>query len=159
MEELSYQGIVAGESFFFVYLERIGAFEIQAPKAWGDLFGILNSSNLDKSCMSSMLALSKIDSSKEGDEKFSYQAGFSTLTKIEELPESLLSRTVDSRKYAKFLLKGPYCNLGRAYQVAIEMISENKIEMENDFAMEVYLNTPNQVSEDELLTEIFLPVK
>lgn len=75
----------------------------------------------------------------EGDEE----------VKIKTIPPCTVISTVH---------KGPYTTLPEAYKAIWDYILENKYEM-SGMPLERYLNNPQDVPEDELLTEIQFPIK
>ena len=163
----------------FVYREKIGPFQVNAPKAWQEFWESTSTwFNRDNSTM--MLSANFIDGTKEGDDKYLYRAGVILKTPPECLPEgksscfwnfngdlpcvssSLIGITLgdlDGGKYAKFLLTGPYSQLALAFPTAYTEIGRCDLTTRTAFAFEVYLNTPASVSdESQLLTEIYIPV-
>lgn len=71
----------------------------------------------------------------------------------------------DLRKYelpggsmAKIIHKGPYENCKAAYDKLFAWVQENNKELIGP-TREVYLNDPREVRADEILTEIYAPVK
>lgn len=67
-----------------------------------------------------------------------------TKIKIKILPESTVISTIH---------KGEYTNIGEAYQGLWDYIVENKYEVIG-FPKEIYFNNPQEVSSEQLLTEI-----
>jgi effector-binding domain-containing protein len=54
--------------------------------------------------------------------------------------------------------KGPYEEVGVAYTRLFEYIKNNDLKAAGP-SRSLYLNDPNEVSEEELLTEVQIPVK
>ena len=54
--------------------------------------------------------------------------------------------------------KGSYETIGMAYKTLYEHITKNGLEMTGPM-MDIYLNDPNTVEPEEILTEIQAPVK
>lgn len=69
--------------------------------------------------------------------------------KVKTLPETHVIATIH---------KGDYKNLNETYQGVWNYIVENKYEASGP-PLEIYLNSPEDVSQDELLTEIQFPIK
>jgi effector-binding domain-containing protein len=61
-------------------------------------------------------------------------------------------------KVVSLIHKGPYQEVGQAYEAAFGYISEKGLKMAGP-TRECYLNNPDEVKEDELLTEIQIPVE
>ena len=62
-------------------------------------------------------------------------------------------------KYARFVLTGPYDELGPASARVWELVNERRLKLRPDFAIEHYVNDPMKTPEDKLVTEILVPVK
>jgi len=57
------------------------------------------------------------------------------------------------------VLTGSYANLGAATSRVVERIGELRLERRDDFWIENYLNDPKTTPEDELVTEILVPIR
>lgn len=68
--------------------------------------------------------------------------------------------TIDGGRYACCIHKGAYQNLSETY-VAImgKWLPDSNEELSNHPPLEVYLNSPSETPEDELLTELRIPLK
>ena len=60
-------------------------------------------------------------------------------------------------KYSRFVLTGPYANLGQATGRVMEIIAQTKLPVREDFFIENYVNDPKTTPEDQLMTEILAP--
>jgi effector-binding domain-containing protein len=60
-------------------------------------------------------------------------------------------------QYSKFVLTGPYSNLGPATGRVFEIVSKNNIMLRMDFCIEHYVYDPQTTPEDKLVTEILVP--
>ncbi|WP_165043162.1 GyrI-like domain-containing protein [Dysgonomonas sp. ZJ709] len=68
-------------------------------------------------------------------------------------------QTVDEGLYAVFTLRGSYSGLLDLYfNIYIKWLPISDYKLRKKSAFEKYLNSPDKVSEDELLTEIYVPV-
>ena len=67
-------------------------------------------------------------------------------------------RNLPERKVASLVHKGSYETIGMAYKKLYDYIVKNGLEMAGPM-MDIYLNDPNTVEPDEILTEIQAPVK
>ncbi|MBV9687462.1 MAG: GyrI-like domain-containing protein, partial [Alphaproteobacteria bacterium] len=139
--------IITSQPAILVYLEKIGPFLKTAPLAWREFWSIAKG-QFDRSEIAAMVALSRIDSTKTGDAAFAYQAGVTLKSKPTKIPQGLRSRELHSGKYARFLLTGSYGQLPAAYPQAFSTLKALKLETHDDFCIERYLNTPEEVSED-----------
>lgn len=149
--------IVTLEKAPFVYVEKIGPFMVQAPLAWQEFWSIAGS-EFEKKSIVAMMGLSRIDEAKKGDEAFVYQAGISVKSLPSRLSHGLLKRELPGGKFARFLLTGSYTQLADAYPRAFSILEEMKLGLRDEFCAECYLNSPIDTSEDDLKTEILIPV-
>lgn len=140
-----------------VYVEKTGPFMEKAPLAWQE-FWMIAGPQLDKSLITNMTGLSRIDNTKQGDEAFIYQAGVMVKDKPAALPQGLHYRLLPGARFACFLLTGPYMQLIQAYPAAIEHTLKAGHSLRDDFFMEIYLNTPLDTPEADLKTQIFVPI-
>lgn len=67
-------------------------------------------------------------------------------------------KNLPKRKVASLVHKGSYETIGMAYKNLYEYIMKNGLEMAGSM-MDIYLNDPNTVESDDILTEIQAPVK
>lgn len=71
------------------------------------------------------------------------------MVQLKEMPEM---------EVASLTYRGPYENVGPSWGKIYSWLYRNKYEPSGP-GMEVYLNSPKEVSEDSLLTELRVPVK
>jgi effector-binding domain-containing protein len=140
--------IVQWPETHYVFIEKVGPFMETAPAAWGELHGnvaAIEQNNKIRHYFSLYKTGPKI-----------YRAGVGLSAPPIQLPGGLRYEHLPSGKYSRFVLTGPYTELGpasgRVWQIAAE-----KIEQRNDFAVENYCNDPRTTSEDQLVTEILIP--
>lgn len=88
-----------------------------------------------------------------------YQAAISIPSNSNFEMEGLKRQVLAKGKYAKFLLKGTYDNIWIAFDKAFEVIGNNGLELADSPCIENYLNDPQITPEDDLLTEILIPIK
>lgn len=86
-------------------------------------------------------------------------AAFGT-TRTDLTPEPPLRRmTIAGGRYAVLTHRGPYSDLGLAYQWLYgTWLASRNLEIRNEPALEIYLNTPRDTAPQDLLTEICIPV-
>lgn len=61
--------------------------------------------------------------------------------------------------YAIFTLKGSYSGLlDMYYNIYLRWLPQSGYKLRGGYAFEKYLNSPNNVSEDDILTEIYIPI-
>ncbi len=139
-----------------MYNEARGPFETECPRAWKDFWK--SAGSLDRSQIQAVLALSRMDESREGDDRFHYQAGVQMQSYPDPLPEPLKQRQAAGGKFARFVLQGPYEDLAGAYPRAFQLVAESGLEIRDEFCLEIYLNDPTETAASDLLTEILIPV-
>jgi len=149
--------IIQTQARSYLYLEKIGPFMVQAPKAWQEFSEIVEplKSSLP---IAVMAGLSRIDESKIGDEQFIYQAGLFLDQAIGAVPKGLQLRTVSAGKFARFVVTGGYHQLPHVYPVIFSILAKENISEREGFCAEIYVNTPETASEENLKTEILVPI-
>ena len=75
-----------------------------------------------------------------------------------DLPSGLSYIKFIGGKYSRFILTGPYSLLPAANTRVFEIVEERKIQLRDDWFIENGVNTPETTLEEELITEILLPV-
>ena len=149
--------IITRPAAHYVYLEKRGQFAEVAPPTWNEMSPLVFKTFPPES-LREFLGLSTIDRSRMGDEAMIYQAGVTVATEPKKLPSGLEHRKMRSGDYARFLLTGPYSQIWPAFQQIFKRLAEEKIELRQDYCIENYLNNPQSTPEDQLLTEILIPV-
>lgn len=71
--------------------------------------------------------------------------------------DSIELKNLPATKVASLLYTGSYENIGNGYQKLFEYIGDHKLNA-HGLTREVYLNSPEHVAEEELLTEIHIPI-
>lgn len=140
-----------------LYLEKQGPFMKSAPAAWREFWQIAGG-KIDRAMMTGMVGLSRIDETKTGDEIYTYQAGITLKEKPAEVPGGLAVREIPTGRYARFVLTGSYSQLPEAYPLAFTLLAQTPVKLRPDFCIEGYLNSPDTTPEDQLQTEILIPV-
>jgi DNA gyrase inhibitor GyrI len=133
----------------YVFVEKIGPFMTNAPQAWQDVHqfaAAISAHNQITGAFSLYKMGPKI-----------YRAGFSLSAPPVQLPEGLQYEKFVGGKYSRFVLTGPYSGLPEASGRVWAMVSEKKIELRDDYAIENYLNDPKTTPEEQLITEILVP--
>jgi effector-binding domain-containing protein len=73
------------------------------------------------------------------------------------LPEGLGYTEFSGGKFSRFVLTGPYTNLGKATGRVVEIVSETSLPVRDDYFIENYVNDPRTTPEEQLVTEILVP--
>ena len=105
-----------------------------------------------------LLGVSGIDKTKQGEDSMIYQAGVCLAAKPAEVPKGLQYRALSGGKYAKFLLTGPYSHIWMAFSQIFRTLAESGVRLREDFCIENYVNDPKVTPEEQLQTEILIPI-
>ena len=140
----------------YVFLEKHGPFAEVAPPLWNDLMPLL--SKLDQQQVREYLGLSGIDKSRTGEDTMIYQAGVALAHEPNKLPQGLHHRAIKAGKYAGFLLTGPYSHIWMAFDRIFKTLSEKRVTLRPEFCIEKYLNDPRVTPEDQLQTQLLVPI-
>jgi AraC family transcriptional regulator len=141
----------------YIYLERQGPFAEIAPGTWNDMLRVMFS-QFDHGQIAEFLGLSTIDKSKLGEEALIYQAGVGLKAAPARAVKGLQYKKISAGKYARFLLKGPYSHVWVAFNEIFKTLSQKEVALRQEFCIENYLNDPKITPEDQLLTELLVPV-
>lgn len=69
-------------------------------------------------------------------------------------------QTIDKGKFAVFTHKGAYSGLNRMYHsIYFNWLPNINEKLRNSMPFEKYLNNPDKVKEDDLITEVYIPIK
>lgn len=140
----------------YVFLEKHGPFAEVAPPLWNDLMPLLG--KFDQQQVREYLGLSGIDKSKTGEDTMIYQAGVALAQEPDKLLGGLHYRAIKTGKYARFLLTGPYSHIWMAFDRIFKTLSEKRVSLRPEFCIENYLNDPRVTPEDQLQTELLVPI-
>lgn len=140
----------------YVFLEKHGPFAEVAPPLWNDLLPLLP--KLDQQQVREYLGLSGIDKGRSGEDTMIYEAGVSLAQEPNKLPDGFRHRAIKAGKYARFLLIGPYSNIWMAFDRIFKTLAEKRVTLRPEFCIENYLNDPRVTPEDQLQTELLVPI-
>ena len=87
-----------------------------------------------------------------------YRAGVVVDLKPDTLPPGLQYIKFEGGKYSRFIYTGPYSELGIISGKIFEIVKTTSLPVRDDFIIENYVNTPDTTPEDNLQTEILIPV-
>ena len=136
----------------YIYLEKIGPFQETAPQAWHQLLP-LEPSIAERAEIKGAMALYRIEPGK-----MTYRAGYILAAQPAKLPEGLQYFRFKGGKYARFVLIGAFSNLPQACGRVFEIVEQTRLKRRDDFCIEHYVNDPRNTPEDQLRTEILIPV-
>lgn len=136
----------------YLFVEKIGSFEKTAKASWDEFHSLISSLGPEFKKTGAM-ALFKMEP------QMIYRAGFSFAEKPINIPKGLQYIKFEGGKYAKFVLTGSYMNLGPAWGKTLENFKKMKTEGRDGFYIEHYVNDPATTREDDLISELMLPIK
>jgi AraC family transcriptional regulator len=150
--------MVSRPATHYVFLERRGPFAEVAPPTWAEMFRLMGAKMADPQ-IREFLGLSTIDKDRHGEEAMIYQAGVAFVEKTSEAPKGLQYKKIAAGNYAQFLLTGPYSRIWIAFSQIFRALAESKVPLREDFCIENYVNDPKTTPEDQLQTQILIPVR
>ncbi len=134
----------------YVFVEKVGPFMENAGAAWQKAHTFVPALS-ERNKITRYMSLYKMGPKI-------YRAGFSLASPPVAVPEGLAYEMFPGGKYVRFVLTGPYTDLPEASGRAWGIISEKKVQLRDDFAIENYLNDPGVTPPDQLKTEILIPI-
>ena len=87
-----------------------------------------------------------------------YQAGVALAQEPKVLPAGFQHRDIKAGKYACFLLIGPYSHIWMAFDRIFKTLTEKRVTLRPEFCIENYLNDPRVTPEDQLQTQLLVPI-
>jgi predicted transcriptional regulator YdeE len=133
----------------YVFVEKVGPFQTNAPQAWQSLHRFLPTI-AEHNHITGYLSLYKVEPNI-------YRAGVSVAAHPAVLPEGLNYIQFPGGKFSRFVLTGSYSQLGPATGRVMQIISETRLPIREDYFIENYRNDPRTTPEAELITEILVP--
>jgi DNA gyrase inhibitor GyrI len=133
----------------YVFVEKVGPFQTNAPQAWQSLHRLISGIE-EHNQITGYMSLYKMGPKV-------YRAGVALAAPPVKLPEGLGHMEFDGGKFSRFVLTGPYANLGEATGRVMQIISETKLPVRDDYFIENYVNDPRKTPEEQLITEILVP--
>ena len=120
-----------------------------APQAWQELHKITPAIE-EHNTITGYMSLYKIGPQV-------YRAGVSVAAQPVNLPAGVAYEKFSGGKYSRFVLTGPFSNLGPATGRTMQLVAEKHIPLRDDYNIEHYVNDPRVTPEEELTTEILFP--
>ncbi len=133
----------------YVFIEKTGPFMQTAPQAWQEVHKLIPAI-AEHNTITGYISLYKIGPQI-------YRAGVSVGAPPVDLPPGVAYEKFSGGKYSRFVLTGPYSNLGAATGRAVQLVAEKQIPLRDDYNIENYVNDPRVTPEEKLKTEILFP--
>ncbi len=153
-------GIGIVQSFHLVYTRIIAKYGSSGEydRAWYRLLEYARKKDILNDG-TEYLGLSFDDPAITQDEKCRFYACMTTAVLLK--PEGEFgSLSVEGGKYAIFTHKGPYSGLFPLYQtICFDWIPQNDVKLRKGVSFEKYLNSPDEVPPEDLITEIYIPIQ
>ena len=134
-----------------------GTYQDVIPRLVGELMGAVFSPENQRAqvkCIGMPIALYHDNEYKEADADIEVALPISGSITVG--PEYDV-KTLDGQRVVSYIHKGPYLDVGVAYEVIREYMAREGLKVAGVYR-EVYLNDPNETPEEELLTEVQVPV-
>ena len=147
------------EDIEVLYVRATGAYTESVPQAWSQLteFAYKNSV-LEK--VKTRYGIGHDNPNVTEDEKIRFDACFELDDASIKPANEILAKTISGGKYAKFLHKGSYENLGQTHELISNWIIENGAELRDAPMFDKYLGLdPREIKPENLKTEIYVPLK
>lgn len=133
----------------YVFIEKIGPFQQNAPQAWKELHDRIPE-------IAALNIITRFFSLYKWDQQI-YRAGVAVAARPDELPAGLRYEHLNGGKYSRFILTGSYSNLPEASGRVFKIVHDKKVPLRDDFNIEHYVNDPRTTPENQLITEIMFP--
>jgi len=134
----------------YVYIEKVGPFQNNAPQAWEELQKIIPAI-CEHNQVTAYTSLYKVG-------PMIYRAGVGLSSEPKNLPPGLQYTKFAGGKYARFTLTGPYSNLPEASGRVFDMVKDQKLPVRDDFNIENYVNDPRSTPASDLIAQILVPI-
>lgn len=130
----------------------------QIPEAFERLGQLVGASGLIGQPGTAMIAIYHDDPDATAQDELRSDAAF-VVPEAAELPSGLREEYVPAGRYACFVHEGPYAQLGDVWARFMgEWLPASGHRVGDGLCYEAYLNTPMDVPEEELRTELYLPI-
>ncbi len=143
-----------------VYIRIIAKYgsSLEYSRAWKKLIAFADSKDLMNK-NSEYIGLSFDDPNITEEDKCRFYACISTDKKVKAEGE-FGTYTIEGGKFAMFVHKGAYSGLNDLYQaIYSDWLPDNYIKIRNSNTFEKYVNSPDEVKTEDLLTELYIPIK
>jgi AraC-like DNA-binding protein/DNA gyrase inhibitor GyrI len=140
-----------------LYVEKSGIFKEVAMPTWFELIPLVDK-KIDKEKITEYIGMSIMDANTQDEATMFYDAGVAVTEKPSVIPKGLNYKQVRGGKYAKFILIGATSGVWAAFDNIYKILADNKIQLRDGACIENYLSNPEIVPENELVTELLVPV-
>ncbi|HUJ77294.1 MAG TPA: AraC family transcriptional regulator [bacterium] len=142
----------------FIYVRRLGRVEEEAPNAWAELHRLIWPAKLvPPDCQ--FIGACWDNGSQVEESRLRYDAGVVVPRLPEKLPAGLLGGVFPGGRFAAFRYRGTYKYIAAAFeQICAGWVARSGVALRQGPWPEIYLNRPGEVPEEDLLTELLVPI-
>lgn len=142
-----------------LYARATGSYTESVPQAWNQLTEFAYKNNLIEK-IKTRYGIGHDNPNVTEDEKIRFDACFELDDESIKPTNEILVKIISGGKYAKFLHKGSYENLGQTHDLISNWIIESGAELRDTPMFDKYLDLdPRKVKPENLKTEIYVPLK
>jgi effector-binding domain-containing protein len=154
MNLIQVPGEVVLDQMHFFYLEHYGTLIESAKTAWTDFY----SNYYDKLVTNTEFKIGKLYSLYKNKPNSLYRVGFSLDSVPSTIPLGFKYENLEGGKYAAFLYLGSLTRLPQARERVFELVNELNLAFRDSFYIGNYLNDPFTIPEEEMQTQILVPI-
>ena len=140
-----------------ISIKAKGKYETIIPKLFAELCGYISNEENQRNHIEMVGAPILLCYDKEYNENATMEVAIPIIGQIKDT-EKIKCRKLPAQKMLTTLHKGAYNKVTKAYMTIVEYASKNNIKIQEPPSRELYLNDPKEISEEELLTEIQIPI-
>ena len=134
-----------------------GSYQNVIPKLMGELFGqIMDPRNQQAGARPAGPPIFICHDSEPKEDDADIEVALPVGGKV-TVPDGFEVKSLDACQVVYTIHKGAYNQVGEAYKRAFEYLGKNRYRIAGP-CREVYLNDPNEVAEEDILTEVQIPV-
>ena len=139
---------------FYTFVEREGPFSVTARECWTEFHKPTGFTELKKhTTPTAVCTLYKTEPT------MLYRGGMMSTEKPVALPEGFECQPFEGGAYKRFILRGSFTQLPHACKRVFEIVASTGINVDKGrFYIESYLHDPSNTPEEDLVTEILVPV-
>lgn len=150
--------IVERANSHIVCVEKNGLFPEVALPAWYELIPQVDK-HINKSDIEEYLGFSTMNKLSNSEKQMQYLAAVSIKNSELAVPQGLTYKKIPGGKYAKFVMIGPTHQVWPAFNLIFQLLTKKNVHLRSGACIENYLSNPELVPENELVTELLVPIE
>ena len=139
-------------------VEKNGLFQEVALPAWYELIPAVDK-YVNKDTIQEYLGFSIMNKLANSEKQMQYLAAVSSKNTNISAPQGLISKKMPGGTYAKFTMVGPTHLVWPAFNLIFQLLTKKNITLRPGACIENYLSNPEVVPENELVTELLVPIE